>query len=58
MFLVGLAFAGYVFAIVESVLTDIDRFVMVGGFMVGLAATVRWLLELEFWANPDLVDEE
>ena len=58
LFFIGFAFVGHSNELVKPVLTGVDRVVLLGGFMVGLAATVRWLLELEFWANSEPVDDE
>ncbi|WP_298333752.1 hypothetical protein [uncultured Erythrobacter sp.] len=58
IFLVGLMFAGYSSELVKVTLTDLDRFILVAGFIVGLGSTLRWIHDLEFWAPPETTGEE
>lgn len=56
LFLLGLLFAGYANERVKSALTDLDRVILLVGFIVGVGAIVRWLAQRSFWFGQG-VDE-
>jgi len=55
--LLGFVFAGYANELVKPVITDVDRVILIGGYIVGVGSVVLWLAKRKFWAGRVAADE-